>query len=170
MNKTYLTAAGSILTVEARHSAYIRNGNKLSPFPSAFDVPLDLDEVYTLAAPFIASCPSSNPALPVKAFPSLTADPSNAMLPKGGDTVMFDVSNAADLSGKTIYGAWIGTLGPQFTSVTCDGDKVTTTVPATGINGQSYFVLNSDSSAVTDDSVLAGPAYIETADMGAVST
>lgn len=66
MSAEYLTAAGSILTVESRHSAFIRGSLKLSPFPSPFDVPLSLDEVYTLAAPFIVSCPSDNAKLPVK--------------------------------------------------------------------------------------------------------
>jgi hypothetical protein len=35
------------------------------------DTPLDLSEVYSIAAAFITSCPSTNPTLPVKAFPSL---------------------------------------------------------------------------------------------------
>ena len=77
MSKNYLTAAGSILTVESRHSAYIRDALAQSPFPSPFDVPLTYNEVYTLAAPFIRSCPESNPPLPVKAFPTLTASPEN---------------------------------------------------------------------------------------------
>ncbi|KAL9059617.1 MAG: hypothetical protein Q9162_001122 [Coniocarpon cinnabarinum] len=168
MNKTYLGAAGSILTVEARHSAYIRSaGNKLSPFPSAFDIPLDLDEVYTLAAPFIASCPQDNPMLPVKAFPSLTSDASNPTLPCPGDTVTFDLGAGCDLTGKTVYGAWISATGPVFVPVTVQGDKVSAMIPAMGINGQSYFVLTSDGSTVTDDNVLAGPAFIEVAPMGA---
>ena len=66
MSAAYLTAAGSILTVESRHSSYIRASLGESPFPSPFDVPLDLDEVYTLASPFITGCPSSNPTLPLK--------------------------------------------------------------------------------------------------------
>lgn len=161
MNKTYLGAAGSILTVESRHSSYIRAGNGLSPFPYPFDNPLDFDEVYTLAAPFIASCPSSNPALPVKAFPSLTLDTSQPMPVKPGDTVTFDLSSGCELSGKTPSGAWIGPTGPVFVPVTVNGNTVSSTVPSTGIAGQSYFVLNSDNTAVSDDKVLAGPAVVE---------
>lgn len=41
MNPDYLTAAGAILTVEARHSSYLRAELKESPFPNPFDTPLD---------------------------------------------------------------------------------------------------------------------------------
>ena len=39
-NKDYLTAAGAILTIEARHTAYIRSEIAESPFPAPFDTPL----------------------------------------------------------------------------------------------------------------------------------
>lgn len=87
MNKDYLTAAGSILTVEARHSSYIRSKNGQVPFAQPFDAPLSLDEVYSLASQFIVSCPPENPKLPVKAFPVLTLDPKTPTPVKTGDTV-----------------------------------------------------------------------------------
>lgn len=87
MSKTYLTAAGSILTVEARHSSYIRANLKKAPFPQPFDAPLTLDEVYSLASGFITSCPSSNPTLPIKAFPKLQLAPTAAMPVTAGATV-----------------------------------------------------------------------------------
>ena len=84
-NKDYLTAAGSILTVEARHNTYLLGANKGNPIPGAFDTPLGVNEVYTIAAQFIQSCPASNPALPVKAFPTLSVAGSNAVT--AGETI-----------------------------------------------------------------------------------
>lgn len=117
MSKNYLTAAGSILTVEARHSSYIRAAIGQVPFPSPFDVPLSLNEVYTLAAPFIVSCPSSNVKLPVKAFPSLTLDPKSPANITAGTTITLLTPTytlkAADGSSP-IYAAFITVTGPVF--------------------------------------------------------
>ena len=117
MSKNYLTAAGSILTVESRHSAYIRNAIGDSPFPTPFDVPLDFDEVYTLAAPFIVSCPSDNPTLPVKAFPMLKASPNNPANITAGSTITALTPGytlkAADGSSP-VYAAFITVTGPVF--------------------------------------------------------
>lgn len=71
VNKDYLTAAGTILTVEARHTSYIRASLGESPFPTPFDTPLDFNEVYSLAAAFITGG-SSPVKLPFQAFPTLT--------------------------------------------------------------------------------------------------
>lgn len=74
----------AVLTVESRHSAYIRSaGNGLAPFPSAYDVPLDFNQVYSLASMFIDSCPDTNPKLAFKAFPRLSAEVQGNPVPGG---------------------------------------------------------------------------------------
>ncbi|KAJ5267899.1 hypothetical protein N7478_010707 [Penicillium angulare] len=160
MNATYLGAAGSILTVEARHSAYLRAALAESPSPQAFDNPLDFNEVYTVASPFISSCPSSNGALPVKAFPSLTMSSTSAVMT--GSTVQlmtgrgFNMSNTDD-----IYAAFITVTGPVWATLKSNRKGMFTVTIPKGIAGQSYVVLTKGNKAATDDNIVAGPAIVE---------
>jgi rubrerythrin len=50
-----LTAAGSIVAVEARHSSYLNLLTGEIPFPAAFETPLTMDEVLEIAGPFLVS-------------------------------------------------------------------------------------------------------------------
>ncbi|ETS77331.1 hypothetical protein PFICI_11205 [Pestalotiopsis fici W106-1] len=159
MSKTYLTAAGSILTVEARHSAYLRSKLDKSPFPQAFDAPLTLDEVYSLASPFITSCPASNPALPVKAFPALSLDPSTAQPIKAGDAVTL-LTPGYTVQGAPVYAAFIAVTGPTFVEATPVDGGFSVVIPE-GFAGQTYAVLTGCNESVTDETVVAGPALIE---------
>jgi hypothetical protein len=86
----YLTVAGSILTVEACHSSYIRAALTESPFPKPFDTPLDFNQVYSLASQFIVSIPSTSPPLPFKPFAPLTIDTSQYNFTAGSSSVTFD--------------------------------------------------------------------------------
>ncbi|KAJ5751912.1 ferritin-like domain-containing protein [Penicillium odoratum] len=156
-SKQYLTDAGSILTVEARHSSYLRAAAGEVPFAQPFDNPLDFDEVYTVASPFIVSCPSSNPALPVKAFPSLTSTFSGTLLT--GSQVSLATGEGFTASG-TVYAAFITVTGPVWASVTPSEGGYTVTIPQ-GVEGQSYVVLTSSNDNVSDDDILAGPAILE---------
>lgn len=84
-NPAYITAAGSILTVEARHQAWLNSAViKENPWQGPEDTPLGFSDVYSIAAAFITSCPSTNPTLPVKAFPAATVVETTY---KAGDTV-----------------------------------------------------------------------------------
>ncbi|OBT82759.1 hypothetical protein VE02_09923 [Pseudogymnoascus sp. 03VT05] len=162
MSKAYLTAAGSILTVEARHSSYIRAGLKQTPFAAPFDTPLSLDEVYTLAAGFITSCPDSNAKLPVKAFPALALDPAAGVV-KAGSTIKLLTTGytlKAAQGVATIYAAFISVTGPTFVVATPVDGGFQVTVPK-GFSGQSYAVLTSCNETVSDDTTAAGPAIIE---------
>ena len=53
-SKEVLTAAGSIVQVEARHAAAIRLQRGEEPAPAAFDPPLDEKQVLKAVEPFIA--------------------------------------------------------------------------------------------------------------------
>lgn len=159
-SKAYLTAAASILTVEARHSTYVRNSLAKSPFAQPFDVPLDFDEVYSLAAPFITSCPSTNAKLPVKAFPVLTA--TSAMPAIQGKIVTYTVAAGTKLPSGQLYIAFPLVTGPVFEPVTVTNGKMTAAVPqgASGPQGQSYAILTTSNTTVTDDNTIAGPAIV----------
>ncbi len=50
-----LTAAGSIVAVEARHAAYLNFITGAAPFPAAFEETLTPAEVLEIAGPFLAS-------------------------------------------------------------------------------------------------------------------
>ncbi|MCJ1477630.1 hypothetical protein MMC13_006303 [Lambiella insularis] len=161
MSKTYLTDAASILTVEARHSSYIRASLSESPFPSPFDTPLDFDEVYTLAAPFIVSCPASNPTLPVKAFPSLALGTTGTIVSGETITLLTTGYSLAAVDGSSpLYTAFITITGPIFGLATPVAGGFSVVVPA-GVNGQSYVVLVNCNDLVSDDTVMAGPAIVE---------
>jgi rubrerythrin len=166
-NKDYLTAAGSILTVESRHSAHLRDTSsqqKLSPFPGAQDVPLTPNAVYTLASAFIKSCPSTNPALPAKAYPAIAAAAAGPFTVgqqvqiKSASTVLTPGSRTAKL-----YAAFIGPNGPVFTDLVQAGDGInfSVTVPTQGVVGQSYLVLCNCADRVDDSTIVAGPAVLE---------
>ncbi|KAK4051244.1 hypothetical protein OIV83_003066 [Microbotryomycetes sp. JL201] len=148
-NKDYLQYAAQVLSVEARHSAWIRGAAQTGDsFPQAFDIALDPNPVYTLATLFIKSCPESNPALPFKAFPQLMASALN----NGQTTLSYE---NADFNGK--YALFLTPTGQ--TSVAVNGDG-TVTVPE-GLYGQQYVILASQDAALSDDIVVAGPAVLE---------
>jgi hypothetical protein len=154
----YLTAAGSILTVEARHNAYLRAALQSSPFAQPFDAPLDFNEVYTLAAPFIVSCPTSNPTfLPLKAFPSLTVVSTDKIWT--GSSITIQSADTSLASG--VYAAFVTVTGPVWADIAPWGAPggFNIVVPA-GVHGQSYLVLTNNNTAVTDATTLSGPAIV----------
>jgi len=165
-NPDYLTDAGSILTVEARHNAYVRAALKESPFPQPFDDPLDFDEVFTLAAMFIdtANCPSlSKLPAAIKPFPTLALGTTGTIKNGTEITLLTPGYSLEPKDGMTpLYAAFITVLGPIYAPATPTKGGFTTVVPP-GINGQSYAVLTAcnDKKVLTDDVIQAGPAIIE---------
>ncbi|KAJ7087701.1 ferritin-like domain-containing protein [Mycena crocata] len=66
-DKSYLTASASVLATEARHASWVASAvNKYAVWSGVLDVPLVLNQVYSIAAVFITDC------LPRRGLPNLT--------------------------------------------------------------------------------------------------
>ncbi|GAA5826006.1 hypothetical protein JCM11251_000088 [Rhodosporidiobolus azoricus] len=152
-NKEYLTAAASILTVEARHAAALQLINQYQPASQPFDTPLDAASVVTLVSPYFVSCPEGS-------APAITGNPAvnaSTIFPGFGGTLGITPVNASSVEGKKqVYCGYASGLQLEFTpwsnnscAVPPQDSKLT--------NGQTYVVLTSEK---TPTSVLAGPAII----------
>ncbi|TAQ88367.1 hypothetical protein B7494_g3311 [Chlorociboria aeruginascens] len=155
-SKAYLTAAGSILVTEALHQSATRGAVGEIPMANVFGTPLGLNPVYTIASGFITSCPTSNVALPVKAYPELTLDSG---LPTAAGAVI--ALSPATMPSGTAYATFVSGLDIIPVAVQQQDGLLKAAVPAM-LSGQSYVFLTSDNSGnVTDSTVLAGPAIVE---------
>ncbi|KAG0145777.1 hypothetical protein CROQUDRAFT_45397 [Cronartium quercuum f. sp. fusiforme G11] len=155
-NGNYLTAAGSILTVEARHNAYVRFVNGESPFPAAFDTPVGPRGIVTLAGPFFASCPSGS-APGLQGFPALNITGKLT----AGSTLSIAANNA---TGATTC-AFLSGLNSTF-STYADGKCQ---VPSDGkIGAGQIYVFLTNGQNVTDATTIAGPGIIETETPGSL--
>jgi len=150
----YVTVAGSILTVEARHNAFIRFLNNYTPFPTPYDTPQSASNVVGIVSPFFTSCPEgSAPTIP--AFPALTLASSAV---KAGETIKPTLANSSsvDLSQYQVYCGFAYQLGAYFSEYN-NGEC---TVPEEIGQGQAYVTLTRWTD-LADKWTLAGPAIID---------
>lgn len=145
-NPAYRTAAATIVTVEARHSAFLNSITNRSPFPYPFDTPLSLNEVITLAGGLISSCPYD---IGIKAYDTLTVtaedkkDKLHLMYPKFNSNSM-----------QYAYFLW----GSNTTSALIESNG-SVEVPKEITPGDVYIIVTSDNNPPTDSNIVAGPAY-----------
>jgi len=174
-NKAYLTAAGSILTVESRHSSYIRASLKQSPFPKPFDTPLDFNQVFSLAAQFITGFAEGDPTIspPFKAFPPLALQPSQYPYTNGASPVTFSAAQKNAIAKNLItaetpvYAVFFSGLDTYYVKTRTTrgnaGDLKIDTIPK-GAVGQVYVVLSTAdgmSAKVNDANTISGVGILE---------
>lgn len=147
------------MTDEARHSGYMRKAVETSPFPGASDVPLYPNEIHTMAHVFLASCPASNPTFPIHAFPTLSVSLNAAGAVTAGSKISLSTPDGA-VNATKVSGAFVTAKGPVWFKVTKKNGVWTGEVPK-GVTGQSYLVLNKGTGSVGDETILAGPTYLE---------
>lgn len=191
-SKAYLTVAGSILVTEAKHTSYQRAAIGEIAIANPYGTPLDPTSVYTLAAAFIKSCPSTNAALPFKPFPSLAVTPAES---KDKRTLLNlnlgshehheedpkpylsgPEAPALPCAGSTVsftaashipegsYVTFVNGLGVVSVKGEIHDNMISAEIPDT-VEGQAYvFVSSKDVQTTFDDSaVVFGPAILEVA-------
>ncbi|KAI4289325.1 MAG: hypothetical protein L6R35_001406 [Caloplaca aegaea] len=167
MEKDYLTAAASILSVEARHTSYIRASLGESPFPDPFDTPLGFNQVFSLAGAIITGG-NSPVTLPFMAFPRLAlqctqyyyeADRSSVTF-SGAFTAAQKFSVDKNTPIYAVFFSGLDKLPVQVRITAGNKDYKIDRLPA-GIAGQVYVVLSKSSTAFNDENTIAGPAILE---------
>ena len=156
-SKEYLGVAGSILVTESLHTSVQRfNLGEVAP-ANPYGTALGLNPVYTLAAAFITSCPSTNVALPVMAFPTLTATQGNP----AAEGMPFTFSVKGTLP-SSFYVVFVSGLSTTSVKPTMAGDTISAVVPAAAM-GQTYVFISKSmtNGTLTDAMILYGPAIIE---------
>lgn len=155
---TVLGAAASIFSVEARHQSFIRTVSGVAAAPNFFDTPLSVKQVFSLAAPFIASCPQGS-NLALTAFPALTmaaGAPANQAIVAGQALAVQSTASAqATACAFTVGGLPTGSTFTAFTNGACATPQ--------GLTGTVYLNLVKAIPAngkLTDDIIVAGPMIL----------
>ncbi|KAI0260972.1 ferritin-like domain-containing protein [Gloeopeniophorella convolvens] len=151
-NKDFLTTAATILATEARHSSWINTAvRKANPWSTAYETPLDLNQVFTIASAFISSCPSSNTPLPVQANPQLSiTSPADAQ--PGQLVTLSYAGQPAD--GTGLYAAFLSGIPPTFVPLDA---SFSAEIPTT-LRGFAYLAITNSSERADDSVTVAGPA------------
>ncbi|GAA5838081.1 hypothetical protein JCM5353_004490 [Sporobolomyces roseus] len=151
---SYLTAAGSILTVEARHNAFVRLVNSYQPAPQPFDTPLSASLVVGAATPFFKSCPEGS-APTIAAPPALALKSATYQI--GGQIQVAPTNASAVNTEQTLYCGFASGLQSAFSEYK-DG---ACTIPTENVTiGQTYLMLTTGPS-LADASVVAGPSILD---------
>jgi hypothetical protein len=148
---TILGTAASILTVESRHQTFVRAATGVAAVPQAFDTALSPKQVFSLAMPFIQSCPEGS-NLVLTAFPTITMGAgasASTDLVAGQSLALSSSASGASFCGFT---TGLSTTFAPFSNGACQ-------VPE-NLQGVTYVTLTSQgplTGALTDDIIVAGP-------------
>ncbi|TFY74599.1 hypothetical protein EWM64_g9413 [Hericium alpestre] len=151
-----LQTAASILATEARQSAWINNAVRGgNPWSTAYETALDLDQAFSLAAGLIVECPSNNTAIPVQAFPPVTASPADAA-PGSNLTLEFTLPSGAN--NTQLFATFLTGISPISVPL-YDESPFTVTIPPT-LEGFVFLVVTNSTQKTDDTVTVAGPLFL----------
>lgn len=156
-SKDILVAAAAILVAEGLHQGIQRQSLQQVVSANIVGTPASPTAIFTLASAFVASCPSTNMALPFTAFPTLTSLQTAPIAPNA--TAMFSVNGPVAEPFFVTFVSGIDTISVAGTSA---NGMLTAQIPAK-TQGQTYVFVTKDSAtgAIQDNQVQFGPAILE---------
>lgn len=182
-NPDVLAVAASIMTTEARHNAWVASAvRKGAAWGGSLDVALATNQVYSIAASFISSCPDANAeAIQMQSFPplhiencsyepgqtiDLTYTPAPNPVPTSTSNNSDDftaageqdpVSENENADDAPHYLAIYAGLDPIFVEICDNQAELPLNLGGTGI---VYAVITTSLDSVTDANTVAGPALL----------
>lgn len=145
----YLEVAGSILTVEARHNAFLRLVNGYSPAPSPYDTGLTPKAIVSLAGSFFASCPDGS-APSIQPFPAATVSTTNYTV---GSTIDVAVNSSVTSGQSMLYCAFASGVQNAFSTYSNGSCQI----PSSNVTGGQVYGLITTAQNISDASTVAGP-------------
>ncbi|OCB87715.1 hypothetical protein A7U60_g5242 [Sanghuangporus baumii] len=157
---SHVTEAASILATEARQAAWVMSAvKKQNPWSTSFEA--NMNQAFSLAAAFITSCPSTNPSLPVSAFPPLSVTSANNV-PGGSITVSFDPSaNEIAESNTPLFLALLTGLRKLFVPLSSNADGTWTATLPGDLQGTVYALVTNNNGWAADYDTVAGVALLQ---------
>lgn len=160
----FLSAAASILTIEARHQSFLNTLAGSTVVPQAFDVALTTSDVLSLAGAFLTGCdPAAEIGLPPGNAP-LAITNTGPVVP--GTKLEFS-SPALDPTSQATASCQM-LVGGEFTAISLPIEQC---IVPDGINGPVWIWLTTDPQPLSanihiraTDKILAGPtlAFLDT--------
>ncbi|KAM0751135.1 hypothetical protein T439DRAFT_380141 [Meredithblackwellia eburnea MCA 4105] len=161
-DKAILTAAGSILTLEARHQSLLNTFNGGTFNPQSFDIALGPEQVLALAGGFLQGCQASDLSLTTNQPLAVTDAQSGTTRFQIGSQLAF--ASTLDLASQASSLSCHMIVGGAATALVFDASKC---VVPNGINGPvAVFITNSSTPLQTNlqtqnkATILAGPALL----------
>jgi hypothetical protein len=156
--------AENILPIEGVHNALQRAEAGQNIISNPRGQPLTPNQVTTLLAPFIASCPSTNTVLSFTAFPPLVALQPGPFVQRKLATFVVPKAQASKLPSPFFVTFISGTN--TKTSLPVDIDLAQGTFKAAigdNMAGQTYVIVSNTNTngSLTDSDIVFGPAAIE---------
>ncbi|EIW72536.1 hypothetical protein TREMEDRAFT_58708 [Tremella mesenterica DSM 1558] len=163
-------AGASILSNEARQNSKLREESGLDFFNAVnFDTALTASQAYSLAHPFLSSCPSTNPAINFTLIPPLSASFTSGSPPhKAGDEITLTWNASQFYPGNNVHVEFLSDMysipmalnRTDISGGTNGMGKGTTRLPQ-GINGTAFIVAtNFDGKGPIPDANNFGIGYV----------